>query len=204
MGNGPSEGPRGCACPFSTLKRRCRIAIKPILTERLILRNLQPGDATRMFAIRSHPSTLAFQPWNPASIDVVAAFIESQSDRTFDGDDWLQLAIVERESGDFIGDLGIRALDDHAQVELGITIAPDRRQKGYAREALHAIMDVLFRIRKIHRITAVADRRNVASLAMLERSGMRREAVLRENSLFRDEFVDDVVFGILRQEWLDM
>jgi len=157
-----------------------------------------------MFAIRSHPSTLAFQPWNPASIDVVAAFIESQSDRTFDGDDWLQLAIVERESGDFIGDLGIRALDDHAQVELGITIAPDRRQKGYAREALHAIMDVLFRIRKIHRITAVADRRNVASLAMLERSGMRREAVLRENSLFRDEFVDDVVFGILRQEWLDM
>ena len=157
-----------------------------------------------MFAIRSHPSTLAFQPWNPASIDVVAAFIESQSDRTFDGDDWLQLAIVERESGDFIGDLGIRALDDHAQVELGITIAPDRRQKGYAREALHAIMDVFFRIRKIHRITAVADRRNVASLAMLERSGMRREAVLRENSLFRDEFVDDVVFGILRQEWLDM
>lgn len=167
----------------------------------MILRNLQPGDAQRMFAIRSHPSTLAFQPWNPASVDVVADFIESQSDHTFDADDWLQLAIVERESGDFIGDLGIRTLDDPAQAELGITIAPDRRRKGYASEALHAIMDVLFRIRKLHRITAVADRRNAASVAMLERSGMRREAVLRDNSFFRNEFVDEVVFGILRDEW---
>lgn len=155
-----------------------------------------------MFAIRTHPSTLAFQPWHPNDVDEVAAFIKTQHDKHLEESDWLQLAIVERDTGDLIGDIGIHVKGDPAQVELGITIAPDRRRCGFGSEALLAVITHLFQVRKAHRIIGVADLHNAASIALLERCGLRREVVLRESSRMHGTWVDEIVFSILREEWV--
>ena len=154
-----------------------------------------------MYAIRTHPTTLAFQPWHPADLGEVAAFIETQHERALDERGWLQLAIVEKTTGLYIGDVGIHVQSDTAQVELGITIAPAMRRNGFGTEALLAVMAYLFEEVGVHRIIGVADNRNTASLAMLQRCGLRQEAVLRESGQRCGVWSDEVVFAILREEW---
>lgn len=174
---------------------------QPIFTHRLILRNLRPEDAEAMFAIRTHPSTLRFQPWHPAGMSEVEAFIETQRERSLGEEEWLQLGILLRDGEMFIGDVGIRRQADPAQYELGITVAPGARQTGYGSEALLAVMDHLFIAQGAHRLLGVADARNEASLALMQRCGMRREAVLRESFRFHGEWTDEVVCAMLREEW---
>jgi len=154
-----------------------------------------------MFSVRTHPSTLRFQPWHPEAVSDVESFIDSQRARSLGENGWLQLAIVLQEAGTFIGDIGIRRKTDPAQFELGITVAPTARRRGYGAEALRAVITYLFKAQGAHRLVGIADARNEASLALMQRCGMRREALLRESFLFHGEWTDEVICAILRDEW---
>ena len=46
------------------------------------------------------------------------------------------------------------------------------------------------------------DARNSASARVLERLGMRREALFRENELVKGEWTDELVYALLEDEWL--
>jgi [ribosomal protein S5]-alanine N-acetyltransferase len=52
------------------------------------------------------------------------------------------------------------------------------------------------------RIRAMADARNARSHRVLEKLGMAREGLLGKNRFVRDEFVDEVWYGVLRSEWV--
>lgn len=66
---------------------------------------------------------------------------------------WLQLAIV---AGGVIGDCGLHFLDDR-RVELGITLDPANQRKGYAVEALRAVLEYLLGTLRKHRVVATTD-----------------------------------------------
>jgi len=51
------------------------------------------------------------------------------------------------KDGQLIGDIGVRFLDD-SQVELGYTLSPEYQGKGYAAEAVNAVIDYLFTVLK--------------------------------------------------------
>jgi RimJ/RimL family protein N-acetyltransferase len=71
-----------------------------------------------------------------------------------------------------------------------------------ATEAARAIMEAAFAAyASLHRIRAMADARNIGSLRVMEKLGMVREGVLRQNRLVRGEFIDEVWCGVLRPEW---
>jgi RimJ/RimL family protein N-acetyltransferase len=53
----------------------------------------------------------------------------------------------------------------------------------------------------LHRVIARVDARNLPSLRLCERLGMRREAVLRENEWFKGEWTDEVDYALLASEW---
>jgi RimJ/RimL family protein N-acetyltransferase len=48
---------------------------------------------------------------------------------------------------------------------------------------------------------ASVDPRNQPSVALLEKVGMRQEAHFRQSLFWRGEWVDDIVFAMLRSEW---
>jgi ribosomal-protein-alanine N-acetyltransferase len=71
-----------------------------------------------------------------------------------------------------------------------------------ATEAARAAVDVAFSAyTDLNRMRAMADARNVASLHVMEKLGMVREGVLRQNRLVRGEFINEVWCGVLRTEW---
>jgi RimJ/RimL family protein N-acetyltransferase len=116
--------------------------------------------------------------------------------------DVLQLAIVPRDVGVVVGDVSLcwrsRA---HRQGELGFVLHPDHHGRGYAREASRAVLELAFEGLGVHRVEGRCDARNVASAALMQRLGMRREAHLRENELFKGEWGDELVYAILAAEW---
>ena len=48
---------------------------------------------------------------------------------------------------------------------------------------------------------ARADARNARSIRVMEKLGMKREGLLRNDRLCRGELIDEVVYGLLRSEW---
>jgi len=162
-------------------------------------------DVDAMFAYRSDPEVCRFQGWEPSSLEDVQHFIDQMQAVTFDTPGtWFQLAVRLRESGELIGDLGVHFSEaEERQVEIGFTITPGHQGRGYATEAVTGLLDfILITLRK-HRVFASVDPRNRPSIALLERLGMRREAHFRKSIWFKGEWADDIVYGLLSEEWAD-
>ncbi|GLQ51251.1 GNAT family N-acetyltransferase [Dyella flava] len=174
-----------------------------MITARLRLDALRESDVDTFFRYRSDPSVARYQGWWPASSDEALGFIVSQQQASLDiPDSWLQFAIRLSADGCLIGDLGLHLpADADGSYEFGITIAPAHQGKGYAREAVAALFDLLFRGLGAHRVYASIDPRNVASAALLRSLGMRQEAHFRESLKLRGEWVDDVIHALLAREW---
>jgi RimJ/RimL family protein N-acetyltransferase len=174
-----------------------------LTTKRLHLDELRESDADTLFQYRSDPSVARYQGWRPASRDEARGFIASQQQASLElPDSWLQFAIRLSGDGALVGDLGLHIpAEGDGSYEFGVTIAPAHQGKGYAREAVRALLDWLFRTLGARRVHASIDPRNVASAALLRSLGMRQEAHFRESLKVRDEWVDDVIFALLAREW---
>jgi RimJ/RimL family protein N-acetyltransferase len=174
-----------------------------IQTERLALRDLEANDGPRVFAYHRRPEVARFQSWGTESVDVVQSFIRGLAG-TEPGvpGAWYQVGIYLLAGGKLIGDCGFRvAKDDPAQAEIGITLAPEYQGQGYATEAARALLHYLLVTLGKHRVFGSVDPRNVSSLRLLERLGMRKEGHFVESLWFREEWVDDVIFALLAREW---
>lgn len=170
-------------------------------TERLCLRQLAPDDAAPIFAYRSLPKVSEYQSW-PQSMEDLQEAICSMSLREFGTPGWYQIGIALLTDGRLIGDCGARFLETDSRVaEVAITIAPAFQSRGYASEALVALLNLLFLKQKIHRVYASVDPRNAASMGLMERIGLRKEAHFKQSLWFKGSWVDDVHFAILASEW---
>lgn len=177
-----------------------------IPTSRLTLDALRPDDAEALFACRGDPAVARYQGWRPTNVEAAAVFIARQAAVDFGcADNWCQLAIRLRESGELIGDLGVHfpATTDEA-VELGISLVPARQGNGYAREAMGAVLDHMFDSLGYRRVVASLDPRNRPSVALIEALGFRREAHHVESLRVYGEWVDDLVYALLKREWVGL
>jgi len=176
----------------------------PILTERLSIRPLQVGDAEAIFRYRSDPLISRYQNWEPGSVGAVRVFIADLAGIGIDTPGrWYQLGLFVRTSGEMAGDCGVCVQEqDPRQVEIGITLAGEFQRRGLATEALRSVLGYLFIELEKHRVYGSVDPRNAPSLALLERVGMRREAHFVESLWFKGIWADDVIFAMLRREYL--
>ncbi len=175
----------------------------PILeTQRLRLRPIRPTDKHALFKYRSDEQTNRFQGWLPKSVADVVDFIAKNPAHFNKAETWFQLIIIEKASGEIIGDAGIHFMDvENKQCEIGCTLNKHYHAKGFATEALSAVVDYLFKTLHKHRIVASIDPENTSSLKLVERLGFRKEAHFKKSVRLRGKWVDDIVYALLRDEW---
>ena len=82
-------------------------------------------------------------------------------------------------------------------VEIGYCFNPKYGNKGYATEALKAVVEYLFINKNIHRIQANMDARNLGSAKLCEKIGMRREAHFIKDFYSKGEWTDSFIYGML-------
>ena len=171
-----------------------------IETSRLRLRVLEPADAPTLYRYRCDERVARYQGWRPRDLADAARFIrENRAGAMGRPGSWLQLAIC-LDQGELIGDLGIHFLNPD-QWEIGYSLAPEHQGRGYATEAVSAILDRAFRHFRIHRVTGSVDPANTASIALLRRLGFRQEAHFIQSYRTPDGWADDLVFALLGTKW---
>jgi len=87
------------------------------------------------------------------------------------------------------------------QAEIGFTVAAAYQGHGYAVEAVRRVVDHLFADQGLRRISAECDARNLRSARLLERAGFRREGCRVANTWIKGEWTDDLLFGLLAENW---
>ncbi len=153
-----------------------------------------------MFSYRGDPLVSRYQSFRPHSIAEVERFIKRSSGNFNVEGTWHQVGIFL--DGTLIGDIGIHFIGpDNTQCEIGYTLAPDRQGKGLAAEAVSGVIDYLFSTLGKHRVLASIDPDNAPSLRLVEKLGFRKEAHFRKSVLVDGAWRDDLVYGLLAEEW---
>lgn len=178
------------------------MAPDPVLarTDRLTIRPFTESDVDALVAIRNDPEVERYQDWPlPYSRAAGVALVEASRDVTGLGPGRSAQLAVDDGSG-LVGDIYVHVGDDR-NAEIGYTFAHQFWGRGYATEAVSAVLDHLVDHVAVRRITATLDPANVASMRLLERLGFRFEGCAVSAVEIRGEWVDDDRYAILADEW---
>jgi RimJ/RimL family protein N-acetyltransferase len=176
----------------------------PIHTERLLLRPFEPGDLEALHAIHSDPGVVRYLRQAARPMEEVRELLKRRVrgealDHEGDG---LAAAVILPGTGALIGDVSLHwASRVDRQGELGFVFHPTFHRRGYATEAARPILDFAFGELGLHRVSATAEERNLASIRVLEKLGMRREGHMIENEWIKGEWQSEVLYAILDREW---
>jgi RimJ/RimL family protein N-acetyltransferase len=150
-------------------------AFEPIVTERLTLRRSIPEDAGEIARYRSDPMVRRYQGWGQTDAATVRRQIEEMADRLpGEPSGWVQFTVVERDGGGLVGDVGLSPADrEDGVILIGYTIDPASQGRGYATEAVRALIDYAFFTLGADLVRAYASAENIPSHRVVEKSGMK-------------------------------
>jgi RimJ/RimL family protein N-acetyltransferase len=172
----------------------------PIRTARLLLRPYQSDDVDAVYAYQRLPETARYLPHEPMSRAeaLVTRRIDSS---TLGGVGEVVNMIVElAQTGGLVGDC-VLFWRSHGQGEVGYVLDPAHHGRGFATEAVEALLRLGFEDLRLHRVAARCDARNAASWRVMERAGLRREAHLVQSQFIKGEWTDELIYAILHSEW---
>ncbi|HEV8564161.1 MAG TPA: GNAT family N-acetyltransferase [Actinomycetota bacterium] len=154
---------------------RADTSFEPLVTERLLLRRSIPEDAELISAYRSDPDVRRWQGWDRTDPEGVRLVIEEMAGRApGEPGGWVQFSVIDRESGELVGDVGMSLAEDEPGVmKIGYTIAPMHHGRGYASEAVGALVDYALGTLGADVVRAYASADNVPSIRVAEKVGMR-------------------------------
>lgn len=172
-------------------------------TARLLLRAFRAGDEAAFQDFATQEDFWKFLPGPALDAALVTRFIAARLEEAANppARDWV-FAVEEVSLKRAIGMVRLSiASVEHRQGNTGFSLDGAIRGKGYASEAMRALLDFGFVTLGLHRITALADVENGRSHDVLEKLGFRREGRLAQNFYVRGMWRDSDLFALLRSEW---
>ncbi len=147
---------------------------EPLVTDHLVLRRSRPEDAETISGYRSDPEVQRYQGWDRTDPEGVRAEIEAMARRApGEPGGWVQFSVEERGGGRLVGDVGISVADgEPGVIKLGYTISPDSQGRGYATEAVCALVAYALETLQADVVRAYASSENLASIRVAEKAGM--------------------------------
>jgi RimJ/RimL family protein N-acetyltransferase len=176
----------------------------PVHTERLTLRPPTADDADKTWQFRRLPEVSRWLTDGPKPLDAYREQFLTQAR--------FEATVVVEADGHVIGDVMLEVQDAWGQTEvaprakgtqgeLGWVLDPQHTGRGYATEAVRALVDIAFNGLGLRRVTAACFADNEASWRLMERLGMRRETYNVRDSLHRSgEWLDGMVYALLADE----
>ncbi|MCX4637075.1 GNAT family N-acetyltransferase [Streptomyces sp. RPA4-5] len=111
-------------------------------------------------------------------------------------------SVVELDGGTLIGTANLWGIDNHNRAaHIGLGLLPSSRGKGYGTDVVAALCHYGFIVRGLQRLQVETLSDNAAMLRAAERNGFVREGVMRSSAWVMGEFLDEVLLGLLAQDW---
>ncbi|MCL2550740.1 MAG: GNAT family N-acetyltransferase [Actinomycetia bacterium] len=137
------------------------------------------------------------RPWRPASTPEDAGYKLVEP-----SDELAAFSVVELASGELAGMAVLWGIDlHHRSAHLGLGLRPSFRGRGLGSDVVRALCAYGFTVRGLRRLQLETLADNEAMLAAAERSGFRREGTLRRAGWVYGREVDEVILGLLHDEW---
>lgn len=174
-----------------------------IRKDKLTLREFTREDFDPVHHYASDPEVVRFMTWGPNTRAETRRFIERNIQaQVIKPRTSYQLAIIYND--ELIGGCGltVHSLSDK-RAELGYCIRREDWGKGIGTVVAELLLDFGFNELGLHRIEAKCDVENHASYKIMEKNGMQKEGVLREEKNIRGKWRDSYIYSILEHEWRD-
>jgi ribosomal-protein-alanine N-acetyltransferase len=148
-------------------------------TDRLILRRLSLEDAEFIFRIVNDPSWLRFiGDKNVRDLEGARRYLREGPLDMYEQFGFGLYCVEERATGIAAGMCGLIKRDTLPDADVGYAFLPEFRGKGYALEAVSAVLDHGHRVFGLERILAIVSPDNASSIRVLEKAGMKLEKQL--------------------------
>jgi ribosomal-protein-alanine N-acetyltransferase len=173
----------------------------PIETARLRLREFVPSDFDAIYAYSADPRVTKYLFFGPRDADGTADYLEGllESQRELPRSRF-ELAVEESASGCVIGACDLSVIERNV-IDLGYMLGVAHWGRGYATEIAVALADAAFFDLRAERVISTVDVNNKASMRVLEKLGMRWEAVFRKHRRAKNRWWDCHLFVLPREVW---
>ena len=176
----------------------------PILsTKRLLLRQLTYADAADLLAYLSNKEVTKHYDLAQLHSLQDAEHLIHYWNNTYKQHSAIRWAItLKSHNGKVIGTCGLHNFClEHYRGDIGYDLHPHVWQQGYMTEALIAVQEYAFRKLKLHRLEAFTLSENIASRALLLKTGLHYEGLLRDYFWNKGSYKNTEVFSILLADW---
>lgn len=174
-------------------------------TDRLILRTLEDGDAALQNRLLNTPTVMARLGGVKELHEIEAKHAKARALYAQEGISFLMM--IEKETGELVGHCGIKRVDNplaHNQGdhEVGWLVREDRWRRGYAKEAMRAVLDWAFgRVGAPH-VVALTSESNIPSWTLMEKLGMtRRKDLDFDDPAYPPEDRTTILYSLERSAW---
>lgn len=177
---------------------------KPFPQE-ITLRPAAPRDADLLRQWRAEPSVRRFQPLNELPTAQLRADVASQ--RIADlyrgrGEKFQWIVQVDNLAAGWI--TLVVSNWEHGLAEVGYALSTNFQNRGVMTEALQVLLEDLFQNSLLERIEARCAVENYGSQRVLEKNGFVKEGRLKGYFKLRGRRIDNYLYGLLREDWLEM
>ena len=138
-------------------------------TDRLILRNVQPRDGAVMYDYRNHEICARYQRGQVRELEEITRLVERRQADTLGWENNCLVAVELRETGEMVGEIVVMPNDDC--FSLGYTFSHRHHRRGYAYEALSALIHRLHAMQPDWEFVSFTHPENVPSMNLLKKLG---------------------------------
>ena len=191
---GPSASPDQRASDW-------RITLPELVGRRVILREPRAGDASALFSLLSTEEVSRFISPPPATVEGFERYVGWTQRQRVAGQ-YVCFAIVPVGADAPIGLIHVRALSPaFLTADWGFAIGSEFWGTGVFTEAAELVLEFAFDVLGIHRLEARAALCNGRGNGAMKKLGAEREGVLRHSFVRDGEFLDQVLWSILQDDW---
>jgi RimJ/RimL family protein N-acetyltransferase len=168
-----------------------------LVSARLRIRPFEEEDWRAVYEYLSGSGMRDFIPEWPETPEETHAFVGRNV-----GGEARQHALVLRDGGRLIGHVGFHPWFGPETYEIGWAVAPEQQGRGFATEAALALLEHGFETVRLHRIVATCQPQNTASVRVMEKLGLRREAHFRKcMPAPGGGWWDEYLYALLDEDW---
>lgn len=177
----------------------------PVLTGmQVVLRELRASDAASLFAMLTSEEVSRFISPPPTTIDGFERFI-AWTLREREAGKYVCYAVTVKGYDTAIGIFQVRELEPcFSTAEWGFAIGSAFWGTGVFQESAELVMEFAFETLGVHRLEARAAVKNGRGNGALLKIGAVQEGLLRRSFLKNGEFVDQVLYAIVEDDWRDI
>jgi len=169
----------------------------PRIAKDVVLRRLAASDLPAFQAYRNDPPLAQYQDWTTKSDVEASAFLTKMSAiELLQPGEWSQIGIADPDGLGLIGDIGLLLAGDGRHAEIGFTLRRQSHGRGIGTAAVREAIELVFEQTKAERVLGITDVRNIRSIRLLERIGMRM--IESRDVTFRGEPCVEHIYTIVR------